>query len=784
MREGDVPRNMQMIQLARAQDPRSRRWPPRGTRAVWIGLGALGAASVAWLVLLLLASGSDLPFDGWFADGIEVAAGLVCLARARRAGGHPGVALALGAAVLSWAAGDIVTSIQAIGGSVPPTPGLDDLFYLGFYPLAYIAVVLFLRREVTRLSVPSWLDGLIVGLGAAAVSAEWILHQVRDLTGATPLWIATNLAYPTGDLLLLGLTVGTTALLPSGRRRAWVLVAFALAVDAIGDSANLLHRSAGLTGTGRIVDGLAWPVSSVLMAAAVWMRAPPSELPAADRQPGFVLPQLAGVAALAVLLVGTMRRSSPVALGFAAATLLVVGIRWSRSVHVLRAVGHERQLQSVTDDLTGLANRRHLIDLLERWFASAGNGPRGRQLAFLFLDLNAFKEINDHFGHPAGDEVLRQLGPRLKHMLRSSDVLVRLGGDEFAVVLRDADLDYATTVARRLTDVLRSPFDLGAVRATVGASIGIAMAPTDARGIDDLVRCADVAMYRAKATGLPWVVYDRVRDGGETRIHSAEELAAAIRDGDLVVHYQPQLEVRSRSVIGVEALVRWTHPALGLIPPDHFLPLAEEAGLMPAVTSYVLGQALERCAAWRRDGLPLTMSVNTSPANLIDPGFVAGIRRRLAHHNLPGDALILEITETTAIANLDRTRTVIAELARLGVVVSIDDFGAGFTSLAYLGNLAVGELKLDQMFMAGLADDQGRDEELVKATIRLAHALQLRVVAEGVETSAMLEQLTTFGCDVVQGHLISRPLPADDLMMWLRARCIVTPATPPSLTVG
>jgi diguanylate cyclase (GGDEF)-like protein len=388
-----------------------------------------------------------------------------------------------------------------------------------------------------------------------------------------------------------------------------------------------------------------------------------------------------------------------------------------------------------------------------------------RTMAFLFLDLNRFKEINDSYGHPAGDELLRQLGPRLNTALRVSDALVRLGGDEFAVVLVDADIDAATAVAARIAASLEEPFDLDVVRPNIGASIGIAIAPQDANDAAGLLWCADIAMYRAKASGTPYALYEPNLDDGGHQWRLVEELRTAVTGGELVLHYQPQLDLHQGEVVGVEALVRWQHPRLGMIPPLKFLPMAEEAGLMGAVTEWVLSQALRQCADWRAGGRNLTVAVNISPGTLLEDGFTDLVRSLLHAHELSAEHLVIEITETSVIADFERSKQVIDELRALGLVVSIDDFGAGFTSLAHLSSLAVRELKLDRQFISHLGTErqQDRDLQLVRATIELGHAMGLRVVAEGIEDAATLQVLSELGCDSAQGYFISMPKPAEEL---------------------
>jgi diguanylate cyclase (GGDEF)-like protein len=733
----------------------------------------MGLLLVGYLAFKLFHGGRNSSLvDGWMVAGFEVIASVLCLARGLTRRSGRGVALALGVGLLCWSVGDVALTAESLGGATPSTPSLADAFYLGFFPLAYVAVALFMRAGPRQPPSSSWLDGAVAGLGAAAVCAAFAFPSLPRLAGGDSLAVATNLAHPLGNLLLLFLVVGGTALL-SGRRKApWLLMATGMAINIAGDTSNLLGSSVAATRVGTIVDALAWPASILLLSMAVWLRPGRSGVFVPPKPAGLVLPGLAALSGLAILALGTLHHTGRVAVGLATATLIVVGVRLVLSARTMRALTTKRYRQSVTDDLTGLGNRRHLFQILDAHFAGQDGGLTPGSLAFLFVDLNNFKELNDSFGHPAGDEILKQLGARLKGSLRGSDELIRFGGDEFAVVLTDADAEYANTVARHLTASLHEPFVLDAVSPRLSASIGIAHAPADATDIAGLMACADVAMYRAKKSGLAFAVFEQEEDfdGGGNRLRLAEELRVAIRDGQLVLHFQPQLNLRSDQISTVEALVRWCHPRLGLVPPMKFLPVAEEAGLMGPLTKWVLETALEQCAAWRAAGHRMSVSVNVSATNLIDDGFVDQVRDLLERSELPGDALVLEITETSIIRQFERSKGVIERLRDLGLVVSIDDFGAGFTSLAYLSSLAVGELKLDRAFITRLGSgEREREVQLVRATIDLGHALGLRVVAEGVEDYGSLALLSRCGCDLAQGYFIDTPKPADELSFLDRA---------------
>jgi diguanylate cyclase len=740
---------------------------PRAT--IWVAYGLLAILLACYAALKILRGGyySTL-IDGWMVVAFELTASGLCLARGFRGRSGRAVAFVLGAALLSWSLGHLALTVESVGGATPSTPSLADAFYLGYFPLAYVAVVLLMRGETRPLMTPSWLDGAVAGLGAAAVCAAFAFHSLLQLTGGDPLEVATKFAYPIGDLLLLFLVVGGTAVL-SGRRKApWLLLATGVAINIAGDTFNLFESSAWASPAGTVVNALAWPASILLTSIAVWMRRGTSDPLAAQRPPGFLLPGLGAAAGLAILVFATFHATSGVAIGLAVATLLVVGVRFALSTRGLRDLTLQRYRQSLTDDLTDLGNRRYLFHILDSFFADEDEevAPT-RSLAFLFVDLDHFKELNDAFGHSAGDEVLKQLGTRLRASLRDCDALVRLGGDEFAVLLMNVDAHYATTIAKRLTASLEEPFILDAVSPSISASIGIALAPSDATDSASLVWCADIAMFRAKSGGAPFALYEHGEDfdGGGNRLRLAEELRLAIKEGQLVLHYQPQLGLGSREISNVEALLRWPHPRLGLVPPLKFLPVAEEAGLMQALSMWVLQQALEQCAAWRAAERRVSVAVNVSATNLLEVGFVELIRDLLERYDLAADALVLELTETSIIKDFERSRLVIEKLRDMGIVVSIDDFGAGFTSLAYLGTLAVGELKLDRTFITRLAGDEpDRGAQLlVRATIELGHTLGLRIVAEGVEDHATLSLLADFGCDLAQGYFIDMPLPAEEL---------------------
>ncbi|MGH3267242.1 MAG: diguanylate cyclase domain-containing protein, partial [Trebonia sp.] len=486
----------------------------------------------AYVVFVIVRGGNanDHAIDGWFVDVVELTTSALCLVRAavRRAGRF--VALALGCGLLAWSLGDSFVTLS----SSPSPPIVADLCYLCFYPFAYAAVVSLMRRRMPRAAAPTWLDGSVAGLGAAAVCAAFAFHGVAHTGSSHPLTTAMNLAYPVGDALLLALVVGGTAM-HSARtkmRAKWLLVAGACTINAVGDTFNLLHSSAGASPVGAAFNATAWPIAILLMSFAAWLPAEGRAVAATEVPAGFALPGLAALAGLVILTVGSLHPVGRVALALAAAALACAGVRLGMSVGALRAITEQRHRQSLTDELTGLGNRRYLSEVFDGIVSppaqnrstsgalpipvvaaqEAESAATGPTTAFLFVDLDKFKEVNDSFGHAVGDELLRQIGPRMSGSLRRADLLVRLGGDEFAAVLPDTDVSQATVVAERLTASLREPFHLADLPVQISASVGIAMGPADGTDLATLISRADAAMYRAKVSRLPFQVYDGALD--------------------------------------------------------------------------------------------------------------------------------------------------------------------------------------------------------------------------------------------------------------------------------
>ncbi|HEX7301095.1 MAG TPA: EAL domain-containing protein [Solirubrobacteraceae bacterium] len=465
---------------------------------------------------------------------------------------------------------------------------------------------------------------------------------------------------------------------------------------------------------------------------------------------------LLGLAPLAVLAVD----ASPLLLGLLALPIVAVQRAGRQALIAERLALH--------DALTGLPNRVLFRSRTQRAIRAAAR--RGGGVAVMLVDLDRFKEINDTLGHHYGDVVLRQVGARLGGVLGEDDTVARLGGDEFAILLPSVETPAGSIgVAAAVRHAVSQHFDVTGVRVELGASVGIASFPEHGRDVDVLMQRADVAMYRAKEgrTGVERYVRDLERDNGQ-RLALAADLRGALERDELVVHYEPKIDLRSGAVAGVEVLLRWAHPVHGWLGPEEFVGLAEHTGLVVPLTDDVLGRALRQVAAWRDDGIDLSVAIELSARTLVEPDLPDRIAALCRDLDVPTNRLVLEITESMVAADPARALPSIARLHELGMEISVDDFGAGSSSIDYLKRLPVKEVKIDRSFVTAMATDS-RDAAIVRCMIELAGNLGLRVVAEGVESADVRRRLTAMACDQGQGDAFSRALPAAHFSAWLSA---------------
>ncbi|PPK92442.1 diguanylate cyclase (GGDEF)-like protein [Kineococcus xinjiangensis] len=426
------------------------------------------------------------------------------------------------------------------------------------------------------------------------------------------------------------------------------------------------------------------------------------------------------------------------------------------------------------DALTGLPNRAEL----QRLAVAALDDVRDRRsgcAAVLLLDLDGFKDVNDTLGHHQGDQLLVEVAARLTDAVGSAGTVARLGGDEFAVLLPGADAERAQGVGRRILAALEQPVELNGMEVEVGGSLGVALAPQHAVDPATLLKRADVAMYEAKASGRGLCLYEpEIDTATPRRLTMVGELRAALQRGEIDVHVQPKALLTTGEVVGVEALVRWDHPVLGKVSPEEFVPVAERSGLIGPLTSRVLDVALAASAQWRSRGVDVSVAVNLSPRSLRGSDLVEEVARLLRRYGVPGDRLVLEVTEGSVMSDPARSVAILHELRALGVRLSVDDFGTGYSSLSYLKRLPVQEVKIDRSFVVGLREGGG-DVPIVRSIVDLGRHLGLRVVAEGVEEQEAWDLLTAMGCDLVQGWHLARAMPVSDFLTWYEQRSRAVP---------
>jgi diguanylate cyclase (GGDEF)-like protein len=697
--------------------------------------------------------GFNTVIDGWVQHGVLLGATLLIGARAvlvrRERLGWSCVAIGIGL----YAVGNVVYFAWVQFQDPLPFPSVADGAWLASYAFLYVGLVSLARPRVAVSPGTPWVDGIVGVLAFAAAGSLW-LQLVLARTEGSVVAVVTTMAYPVSDLALVVVVVGTCGLLGWRPDRGWLYLGGGLALFAAADTIYTIRVATDSYVAGTMLDPM-WAVAAVLVAAAALRPPQPVREVAKYGWSMLITPAVCVLVALGLLVFGTAHHISPVSVVLG--TLTVVGglARVAVTFRDVQVLSVNRELAR-TDELTGLGNRRQFHEVVGARLASL---RPGEQLAVLLLDLDRFKEVNDALGHTVGDQLLRDVGERLAGMLRQGDELVRLGGDEFAIMFSATGPHGAYPLAERLRTALQTAFVVDGLRVYVDASIGIACAPEAATTVEGLLQRADIAMYQAKADGLGTMVYAAGDDDLTLRLRGIEQLREAIDGDQLVLHYQPKVDLATGELVGVEALVRWQHPELGLLAPGAFIPEVERCGLMRRLTTKVLALALDQVGVWRLEGGPQEVAVNVSASNLLDAELPRQIKAMLELRGLPGQALTAEITEDVLMADPGRALTVLEGLRALDVKVSVDDYGTGYSSLARLRDLPVTELKLDRSFVSDIDKDE-RAAAIVASSVHLAHSLGLALVAEGVETEAVRMKLTSLGCDVAQGFHLGRPVPA------------------------
>jgi diguanylate cyclase (GGDEF)-like protein len=669
--------------------------------------------------------------------------------------------LAMAMALVLWAAGSAqVNGATDVSAMEFPAPG--ELFFAA----SFLALAAHLFLDVgswVRASASSWLEAAVASGGAMCVVALLAVTPFADEFARQGVPLVVALVYPAMDAVLLTVVIGQIVLHRRAASLGTGLLVAGFVVLTVADTLGMaINLGQGTYAFGPLLEA-AWGAGYILLAASACRPRVEPRPPREDSASAGIVVVAAAAVALGVLTFQPQGAARLYAVVPALLTFLAAGARLVLALRDARGAAEAYRV-SRTDDLTGLPNRRAVIGHLAEQMGT--DAP----VAVALVDLDGFKEINDSLGHGAGDSLLQVIARRLQHALPPDVVAARLGSDEFAVVVAESDVDVVTQIAEDVRRLIRRPILLDGLEVSVDASVGLALRAPEMSSKGDLLRCADVALIDAKRSPAKVRLYDPEQDEySRSRLALAEELRNGLERGEVVAWYQPQVETDSGRACSVEALVRWKHPTQGLLAPYAFLSVARRAGLMPRLTEIVLAAAVRDLAAWRARGLDVCVAVNVAPPELLSGTVLPVLFGTLAAEGVPADRFVVEVTEDSFLADPDRARTVIAELRAHGVQVSIDDYGTGFSSLAYLRTLPLQELKIDRAFVSTITEDE-RSSMIVRTTTQLAHGLGLRVVAEGVEDEATWEHLRGLGVDVLQGYLFARPMPGEHIAGWLDQR--------------
>ncbi len=742
---------------------------PRAARAVGgPGLWALTLVVVLGVVAFDVATiaapraeASDL-WDTWVYGLVMTGAAAIALGRAATVRQERALWATLGGAIAIFAAGDWLYIFHVQHLDPEPYPSLADAWWIAFYVAAALAVVGLVRAELSSVPSSVWLDGLVAGLGAATLAAALSFDTIaRASSGEEVLETVVSLAYPVADLVLLGVATAAMAVQRWRVGARWLLLGAGLVAFGGGDTAYVYAAATGEYVAGSVLD-VSWPTGAVLMALSSLTPPPRRMSSRRETTAVLVIPVVLATLALVLLVVQQPLGITGLSLVLAGLTVLAALARIAITVNEVSALATTRA-QASTDELTGLANRRLFFEVLTRV-----TSRRSAHVAVVMVDLDRFKEVNDSLGHDAGDVLLRAVADRLREALGERALVARLGGDEFAVILEAGG--GGPEVAERVRAALREvcePVSVGELRLRPSASAGVALSSGRLHDVDTLMRSADSALYRAKrdrgSVELANAGDEAGRDGEQRLLHDLRE---SLHDGSMVVHVQPQVDLRSAEVTTVEAVARFVHRQDGVMGPEAFVPAAEQAGLMPALTRHVLGEALAARARWSRGGRELRVSVNLSAADLMDEGLVDVVAAAVRRHRTPPGGLELEVDERSVAVDLGHAARVLGGLRAVGVSVALDGFDVERSSLGPLNVLPLDTVKLVGALTGGAGRDV-RPRETVRSVVAVARSIGLRVVAVGVCDAATEGYLRDVGCDAVQGPLHAEAMPSDDVVAWL-----------------
>jgi len=678
---------------------------------------------------------------------------------------HPAAWYLFAAGWLSWTIGDALYGWFEDVALTAPFPSLADVPYLAAYPLLAAGLLVLAQSRGTGKGSAALLDTAILTVGLGLPYWIFLIAPAWSAEAEPLLTRLVGAAYPFGDVLLIAMLMRLST---GGRwgNASSRLVTGSIGIVLVADTTFAISAFLPAFAAYTHLFDFGWLTAYVLWgAAALHPSMAALSTPAPERAESTSAARMVMLAA--AVAIGPAILTIEMILAIPLDNLLVaissglmvplVLVRMIRMVHQLENQAERLERLAETDYVTGLANSRHFVDRLDEFLGATHPKVAG----FLLINLERFSETSDTLGHRTGEAILHAVSVRLSELTDGRALLARMGSDTFGVL--DPSITSGEEAARaavRIREALERPIQLSDLIVSVEVSVGALILPEDGADTERALLRADVALSVARARSEHTARYGIEMESGDTLAPLViGELREAIVHGDLVVHYQPQVQIHSGRVLGVEALVRWQHPRHRLLGPDTFIPSAEQTGLVRPLTQYVLDSALQQCALWQHEGLDLTVAVNLSARNLFDPRLVHDVRSALRRHGLPARSLELEITETSAMVDPRRSIEILGALARMGVKLSIDDYGTGHSSLAYLQELPVSRLKMDRSFVTGMVDDEA-NAAIVRSTIDLARVLQFEIIAEGVEDDATLLRLRAMKCNDAQGFGLGRPVAA------------------------
>ncbi|MGA7397113.1 MAG: EAL domain-containing protein [Solirubrobacterales bacterium] len=661
-----------------------------------------------------------------------------------------------------WSLGVLIRGALYAGLDERPVPAGVDILFLLFYPAMFVGLQLLIRTRIRSYTKIPWIDGLTGALAMAAIAGAFIVDPINTHSdgglGAT----ITLLAYPIGDLILIWLVATMFSIRGWQRDGPWLPLGLGLVLFAAADTLFAVIGPSDSQALQLLTP--VWLIGFLLINVAAWRNT--DEEPETSAEPRHLfLPFLFSVLAIGVILDDQFEDLPEVSVFLAVAVLVMVSLRMLATNRESKRLAITK-VQAVTDDLTGLSNRRATVALLDEITAMSKAGTVNA--GTLLIDIDDFKALNDALGQTTGDLIISSTGRLIDKAVDGRGLTARLGGDEFIVVVSDgADAGLLADLATDITAALADPLRLEGIDVHVDASIGGALLPSQAADGTELISCADAAMRIAKDREAKYSLYeDHGSDDPRERLQLLEDLRVDIDQGGLVVHFQPKLSLDKLQLSGVEALLRWQHGDRGLMRPGQFLHLAERAHLMRPIAREVLRQSIAAQSKWKEAGFELNVAVNLAASNLVDQSLPTMVAGEFSTHGCNPADFTFEVNENVVMSGIGPSLEVLDQLRQLGCRISLDDFGAGTTSLVHLRDLPVDEVKLDRTFIQQILSSDA-DRDIVDALVLLAKKLGLTVVAEGVELPDTIRFLTGIGCDYLQGHVAAPAMPADELTRWI-----------------